>query len=52
MALMAVMNWKPFYYKRIVLGRLQLSIRVYRHQYTMAPDRWVFQPELIWDRSK
>ena len=46
-----VMNW------RCRFGRVQVGLRVYRHVYVRGahmlsppPDRWVFQPELIYDR--
>lgn len=41
----------PFYMKRVTLGRLQLGLRVYRHT-GVLPDRWVIQPEIIYDRKR
>ena len=42
----------PRYRKRVRVGRLQIGIRVYTHRNTVSPDRWVFQPELIYDRKR
>lgn len=33
------------------IGRLQVRLHVYRHRYDAMPDRWVFQPSIIWDRK-
>lgn len=38
--------------RSVQLGRLQLSYRIYRHVYPSSADRWVIQPEIIWDRKR
>lgn len=37
--------------RSVQLGRLRLSYRIYKHIYPNSPDRWVIQPEVIWDRT-
>lgn len=38
------------WYRRI--GRLQLKLVVWCHEYDEGiPDRWVFQPSLVYDRA-
>lgn len=31
------------------IGRLRIGLRVYTHHYTNSSDRWVIQPELVYD---
>lgn len=43
----------PLLLKRVRIGRLQLSLTVYKHVYpTDIPDRWVFQTGVIYDRKR
>lgn len=36
---------------RLRIGRVQIGYHVYRHA-GVLPDRWVFQPFLIYDRKR
>lgn len=33
-------------------GRLRIHLCLMRHRYFASPDRWVFQPSIIWDRKR
>jgi hypothetical protein len=33
------------------LGSLQAGWHIYLHRYAASPDRWVFQPFVIFDRT-
>lgn len=35
--------------RSVQLGRLHLGYTVYKHIYPTSTDRWVIQPEIIWD---
>lgn len=37
--------------RSVQLGRLRLSYRIYKHVYPTSTDRWVIQPEIIWDSN-
>lgn len=37
--------------RNVQLGRLRLGYTIYKHVYPTCPDRWVIQPEIIWDRG-
>lgn len=42
----AVIQW----HRRV--GRFQFRLTVYRHRYFRSADRWVFQPQLTYDRKR
>lgn len=44
-------RWAPRTRRWWRIGRLQLGFRLYIHHYVNAPDRWVFQPEVVYDRK-
>lgn len=37
---------------RIHIGRLSFGYLAYRHDYWASPDRWVFQPQITYDRGR
>lgn len=37
--------------RSVRLGRLRLGYRIYKHVYPTSSDRWVIQPEIVWDRA-
>lgn len=39
------------WHARLRLGRLTVGWHVHRHRYPSSSDRWVFQPEVIYDRA-
>lgn len=46
------MNTRTYGPPNIRIGCLRLTLTIWRHSYATAPDRWVIQPMLIWDRRR
>lgn len=42
----------PVLRKHWRIGRLQLRLIVWRHVHSTLPDRWVFQPSVVYDRRR
>lgn len=45
------MSGGPVSRKYWKFGRLQFGYRFYIHKYATCTDRWVLQPQIIWDRK-
>lgn len=42
---------KPWLLRRYRIGRVQVGIIVWRHEYALTSDRWVIQPSFVYDRK-
>lgn len=38
--------------KGVSIGRFKFSLLILKHVYATSSDRWVIQPEIIYDRKK